>query len=53
MEAQISLTASEDLVQAIDQQRAKEGVETGNLCSRAEWLREAAREKLEENRNKT
>ena len=44
---QVTIRASEELVQAIDRQRAKHASETGSVKSRSEWLREAAREKLE------
>lgn len=46
MDNQVTIRASEELVRRIDRKRAEEGVEDGNLKSRSEWLREAAREKL-------
>jgi len=46
MDNQVTIRASDELVRAIDRKRAEQGVEDGNLKSRSEWLREAAREKL-------
>jgi len=46
---QVTIRASEELVQEIDRHRAENAAETGEVKSRSEWLRDAAREKLDIN----
>ncbi|QGX94992.1 ribbon-helix-helix protein, CopG family [Haloplanus rallus] len=41
-----SITVPDELLTKIDQQRARDAAETGDVQSRSEWFREAAREKL-------
>jgi metal-responsive CopG/Arc/MetJ family transcriptional regulator len=43
---QVTLRAPDELVEAIDRRRAQEAADTGEVQSRSEWMREAAREKL-------
>jgi len=47
MPKQLNIRVPDELKRAIDRQRAAEGAETGVLKSRAEWMREAVREKLD------
>jgi Arc/MetJ-type ribon-helix-helix transcriptional regulator len=42
----MSLRLSEELKSTIDEARAEQGLEDGEIPSRAEFLREAARERL-------
>ena len=44
--ARPSISMPEELVDEIDKHRATKAAETGNIQSRSEWVREAAREKL-------
>jgi len=46
---QVAFRAPPELVEEIDKQRASEASETGQIQSRSEWLRNAAREKLDIN----
>lgn len=41
-----SISVPDELLRKIDQQRAREAAETGDVQNRSEWFREAAREKL-------
>jgi metal-responsive CopG/Arc/MetJ family transcriptional regulator len=41
-----SISVPDELLTKIDQQRARDAAESGNVQSRSEWFREAAREKL-------
>lgn len=44
--AQPTIAMSDNLLRQIDQNRARRGASDGNVPSRSEWFREAAREKL-------
>lgn len=46
MDRKISLDASEELVEEIDKQRARDAAETGDIEARTVWIRDAIREKL-------
>lgn len=41
-----SITVPDELLTKIDKQRARDAAENGDVQSRSEWFREAAREKL-------
>jgi metal-responsive CopG/Arc/MetJ family transcriptional regulator len=44
--ARPTVVIPDELLTKIDQQRAREAAESGDVQSRSEWFREAAREKL-------
>ena len=44
--ARPTVSMPDELMAKIDRQRAQEAAETGDIQSRSEWIREAAREKL-------
>lgn len=42
----VGISIPADLLEQVDKERARRGVETGDTPSRSEWVREAAAEKL-------